>query len=186
MPGSHWPPSPSGPSECWSLSGAFGRASATRTFGVPAAVSVGTRQGVTSQQSTQIIDNPAPKLPAKPDPLRRTDQRGLARRIAAIAGPAARYLVAVSAPLEMPSRTILPNGHLKFIVFYRDASISDRGDVRIVAKIAREFSAEAAGKKLDEGDGAWVIRNVSLLFRSRRCRITRKCMNCAPAHGFLA
>jgi hypothetical protein len=76
--------------------------------------------------------------------------------------------VAVSAALKAPSRTVLPNGHPKFIVFRRDAAtnVADRADVRIVARIAREFSAEAAGKKLDDGDDTWVIRNVSFPFRS--------------------
>jgi hypothetical protein len=66
------------------------------------------------------------------------------------------------------SRTVLPNGHPKFIVFRRDvaSSISDRAEVRIVAKIAREFSAEVAGKKPGDGEDAWVIRNVAFPFRS--------------------
>ena len=74
--------------------------------------------------------------------------------------------VAVSASLTTPSRTILPNGHPKFIVFRRDlaSSIADRAEVRIIAKIAREFSAGVAGKK--SGDDTWVIRNISFSFRS--------------------
>jgi hypothetical protein len=67
----------------------------------------------------------------------------------------------------MTSRTLLPNGHPKFIVFRRDATtnIADRAEVRTVAKIAREFSAEGAGRKPEDGD-IWVIRNVSFPFRS--------------------
>ena len=74
--------------------------------------------------------------------------------------------IAVSPPLTTPSRTILPNGHLRFIVFSRDlaSSITDRPEVRIIAKVAREFSAEASGKKL--ADNAWVIRNISFPLRS--------------------
>lgn len=76
--------------------------------------------------------------------------------------------VAVSAALKMPSQTVLPNGHPKFIVFRRDAatSVAERAEIRIVAKVAREFSAEAAGKKLDDSDTTWVIRNVAFPFRS--------------------
>jgi hypothetical protein len=76
--------------------------------------------------------------------------------------------VAVSAALRVSSQTVLPNGHPKFIVFRRDvaSSISDRAEVRIVAKIAREFSAEVAGKKPGDGEDAWVIRNVACPFRS--------------------
>jgi hypothetical protein len=69
--------------------------------------------------------------------------------------------------LKIPSHDILPNGNPKFIVFHRDAAtnISDRAEVHIVAKIAREFSAEAAGKKPEDGDTS-VIRNVAFPFRS--------------------
>jgi hypothetical protein len=75
----------------------------------------------------------------------------------------------VRRPLEFmgsrPSRTILPNGHQKFIVFSHDiaSSTTDRAEVRIIAKIAREFSANVAGKAVDD---AWVIRNISFPFRS--------------------
>jgi hypothetical protein len=80
-------------------------------------------------------------------------------------GRAPDIRVAVSAALKMPGHTVLPNGHLKFIVFRRDTNFSDRAKVRIVARIAREFSAEAAGKKPEDGD-TWVIRNASFPFRT--------------------
>jgi hypothetical protein len=74
----------------------------------------------------------------------------------------------VSAALKTPSKTVLPGGQPKFIVFRRDVAtnVPDRADVRIMAKIAREFSVEAAGKKPDESDETWVIRNFSFPFRS--------------------
>ena len=73
--------------------------------------------------------------------------------------------VAISAALTIPSRTILPNGHSKFIVFRRDlASSADRAEVRMMAKVAREFSPDVVGKK--PSDDAWVIRNISFPFRS--------------------
>jgi len=76
--------------------------------------------------------------------------------------------VAVSAALKAPNPTILPNGHPKFLVFRRDvaSSISDHAEVRVMAKIAREFSAEVAGKKPSDDEGTWVIRNFSFPFRS--------------------
>lgn len=69
-------------------------------------------------------------------------------------GRAPDIRVAVSAALKMPGHIVLPNGHPKYIVFRRDiaANFSDRAEVRIVARIAREFSAEAAGKKPEDGD----------------------------------
>lgn len=76
--------------------------------------------------------------------------------------------VAVSPPLTIPSRTILPNGHPRFIIFSRDLAtvVADRAEVRVIAKVTREFSTKGAGKKPD--DDAWVIRNISFPFRSSR------------------
>lgn len=73
--------------------------------------------------------------------------------------------VAVSATLTTPSRTILPSGHPKFIVFSRDlaSTIGDHAEVRIMAEVAREFSVNLAGKK--PAADAWVIRNISFPFR---------------------
>jgi hypothetical protein len=110
-------------------------------------------------------------LPAKPAPLRPTDYGVYAVSNDALVGltllpgrpPDIR--VAVSAAITAPSRTVLPNGHPKFIVFRHDfaSSIADRADVRIVAKIAREFSAGIISKK--PGDDTWVMRNISFPFR---------------------
>ena len=115
----------------------------------------------------------APSPPAKPKPLRPTDYGVYAVdndsliELRPLPGRAPDIRVAVSAALKMPSHTVLPNGHPRFIVFRRDtaATISDRAEVRIVARIGREFSAEAAGKKPEDGD-TWVIRNVSFPFRA--------------------
>jgi hypothetical protein len=115
----------------------------------------------------------APSPPAKPKPLRPTDYGVYAIdndsliELQPLPGRPPDIRVAVSAALKMPSHTVLPNGHPRFIVFRRDigGTISDRAEVRIVAKIAREFSADAAGKKPEDGD-TWVIRNVSFSFRA--------------------
>ena len=115
----------------------------------------------------------APSPPAKPKPLRPTDYGVYAVdndsliELRPLPGRAPDIRVAVSAALKMPSHTVLPNGHPRFIVFRRDTAgtISDRAEVRIVARIGREFSAEAAGKKPEDGD-TWVIRNVSFPFRA--------------------
>jgi len=74
--------------------------------------------------------------------------------------------VAITTVLTTPSATVLPNGRPKFIVFSRDlaASIGDRAEVRVLARVMREFSANVAGKKPTED--AWVMRNVSFRFRS--------------------
>jgi hypothetical protein len=120
----------------------------------------------------QASNNPVPTPPpAKPAPLRPTDYGVYAVSndaligLSLLPGRPPDIRVAVSAAITAPSRTILPNGHPKFIVFRRDlaSSIADRAEVRIVAKIAREFSAGIISKKPD--DDTWVMRNISFPFR---------------------
>lgn len=123
----------------------------------------------------QPVSAPAPTPPpAKPDPLRPTDYGIYAVadnrlvELPLLPGKAPDIRVAVSAALKAPSPTVLPNGHPKFVVFRRDSSANaaDRAEVRILARVSREFSAEAAGKRPDDSDATWVIRNVSFPFRS--------------------
>jgi hypothetical protein len=122
----------------------------------------------------QAINDPTPAPPVKPAPLRPTDYGVYAIsndalfELNLLPGRPLDIRVAVSAAFKMPSRTILPNGHPKFIVFRRDAAsnIADRAEVRMVARIAREFSADVIGKTPADGDDTWVIRNISFPFRS--------------------
>jgi hypothetical protein len=131
------------------------------------------RQAAAQPPAQAVADAPKPP-PPKPNPLRPTDYGVYAinndslAELQLLPGRPPDVRVAVSAALKVPSHTVLPNGHPRFIVFRRDAAtnVADRAEVRIVARVAREFSAEAAGKKLDDSDGTWVIRNVSFPFRS--------------------
>jgi hypothetical protein len=114
-------------------------------------------------EPTQVINDPIlGSLPPKPAPLRPTDYGIYAAsndalfELNLLPGRPLDIRVAVSAAFKMPSRTILPNGHPKFIIFRRDAAtnIADRAEVRMVARIAREFSTEVIGKTPVDGDGA--------------------------------
>ncbi|WP_407165400.1 hypothetical protein [Bradyrhizobium sp. ORS 111] len=113
---------------------------------------------------------PAP--PPKPNPLRPTDYGVYAvegdslTELQLLPGRPPDIRVAVSAALRTPSHTVLSSGHPQFIVFRRDAAtnIADRAEVRVIAKVAREFSAEVAGKRPEDGD-SWVIRNVAFPLR---------------------
>lgn len=124
--------------------------------------------------ATPVAVNPEPKLPPKANLLRPTDYGVYAivndslTELQLLPGRPPDIRIAVSAALKIPSRPGLPNGHPKFIVFRRDVAtnISDRAEVRIMAKVAREFSADAVGKKPDERDETWVIRNAAFPFRS--------------------
>ena len=78
--------------------------------------------------------------------------------------------VAMSTPVSLPSRTTLPDGKAKFVVFRRDlaASAPDRMEVRVVARVVRALTFDAKGKaSFVPVSDAWNIRNVSYEFRVR-------------------
>ena len=77
--------------------------------------------------------------------------------------------VAISAAILTPSRTTLPDGHIKFVIFRRDSATNaaDRAEVRVVAKITREMTFDRAGKAvISKADDSWVIRNISIPYRT--------------------
>ena len=72
--------------------------------------------------------------------------------------------VFVSTPVKTPSRTMLPDGRLSFIVFRRDLTTSapDRVAVRVIAKVMRGMTFEsAAGASVTKLDDQWAIRGTS-------------------------
>lgn len=77
--------------------------------------------------------------------------------------------VAISAAIPTPSRTTLPDPHVRFIVFRRDSSVNalDRAEVRIIAKVARAMSFDPSGKPvISKGGDSWVIRNISIPYQT--------------------
>jgi len=78
--------------------------------------------------------------------------------------------IAVSTPVDRPSRTTLPGGKARFIVFRRDlaGTALDRMEVRVVARVARAISFDTKGRpSITAVSDAWNIRNVSYEFRVR-------------------
>ena len=78
--------------------------------------------------------------------------------------------IAVSTPINRPSRTTLPDGKAKFIIFRRDlaGNAPERIDVRVVARVVRASTFDAKGKpNYVAVSDAWNIRNVSFEFRVR-------------------
>jgi hypothetical protein len=76
--------------------------------------------------------------------------------------------VFVSTPVKTPSRTMLPDGRLSFIVFRRDLTTSapDRVAVRVIAKVIRGITFEsAAGASITKLDDQWAIRGTSYELR---------------------
>jgi hypothetical protein len=78
--------------------------------------------------------------------------------------------IAMSTPISEPSRTSLPDGKTKFVVFRRDlaGSAPDRIDVRVVARVTRALTFDGKGKaSFAPVTDAWNIRNISYEFRVR-------------------
>lgn len=78
--------------------------------------------------------------------------------------------VAMSTPINQLSRTTLPDGKTKFVVFRRDLAgdALDRIEVRVVARVMRAVTFDAKGKpNFSPVSDAWNIRNLSYEFRVR-------------------
>ena len=78
--------------------------------------------------------------------------------------------IAMSTPINQSSRTTLPDGQARFVVFRRDlaGSAPDRIEVRVVARVVRALTFDAKGKaSFTPISDAWNIRNLSYEFRVR-------------------
>ena len=83
-------------------------------------------------------------------------------------GRAPDIRIAISAAtIQTPSRTSLPDGHVKFIVYRRDSATSaaDRAEIRVVAKIAQEMNFDKSGKPANSK-----IEDTWLTFRMSRAQ----------------
>jgi len=72
--------------------------------------------------------------------------------------------VSISAVISTPPAVTLPNGQVDFVAFRRDlaANAPDQTTVRVVARVKRSLSFDAAGKpRISELDGAWAVRGNS-------------------------
>jgi hypothetical protein len=88
-------------------------------------------------------------------------------------GRAPDIRIAVSPMITTPSRAVLPNGRLRFVVFRRDSasSAADHAEVRVIAKIVRATSFDKAGKPIvSAAEDNWVIRNISIPYRTAPSR----------------
>src|SRR5260370_42408814 len=76
----------------------------------------------------------------------------------------------MSTPVDQPSRTTLPDGKAKFVLFRRDlaGNAPERMEVRVVARVMRALTFDAKGKPtFSPISDSWNIRNVSYEFRVR-------------------
>jgi hypothetical protein len=77
--------------------------------------------------------------------------------------------VAISAAIPTPSKVVLPDPHVKFIIFRRDSTMNalDHAEVRIIAKVAQAMTFDPNGKPvISKGAESWVIRNISLSYQT--------------------
>lgn len=76
--------------------------------------------------------------------------------------------VAVSAAITTPSRTSLPDGKARFIVYRRDSvnNAPDRAEIRVIAKVVSAMTFANSGKPaVVATEDTWVIRNVAIGYR---------------------
>ncbi len=92
---------------------------------------------------------------------------GQLQQLESLAGNVPDPRVFMSATISKPSHTVLPDGRVEFVAFRRDfaASAPDKITVRVVAKITRAMTFDAAGKPdTTPVEDAWTIRNISYDF----------------------
>jgi hypothetical protein len=78
--------------------------------------------------------------------------------------------IAMSTPVTQPSRTTVPDGKTRFVLFRRDLADNapDRVEVRVVARVVRALTFDAKGKPgFSAVTDAWNIRNRAYEFRVR-------------------
>jgi hypothetical protein len=125
------------------------------------------------QESTLVprlqssVVQPQPQIPALPLPSVYgiyALSNGDLYELEALTGRVPDPRVFMSTPVQTPSRTVLPDGRIAFIVFRRDMTVSapDRVAVRVIAKVTRGMTFNTAGRASTTSlDDQWAIRSTS-------------------------
>jgi hypothetical protein len=93
---------------------------------------------------------------------------GELHELGALPGRVPDQRIFMSAVINEPSRTILPDGRIAFVAFRRDLAKNapDRVSVRVIAKIIRAMIFNPGRKAMTTAlDNSWAVRNVSYDFR---------------------
>jgi hypothetical protein len=127
------------------------------------------------QASEQTLQSPAPAQQPQSSPFPLPSVYGVYAisggqlyELEALAGRVPDQRVFMSTPVKTPSRTVLPDGQIVFIIYRRDVASSapERVTVRVIAKIMRAMTFDMAGQaSLANMEDAWTIRNVSYELR---------------------
>jgi hypothetical protein len=130
-----------------------------------------TQQASGPGEAKSIIPSPAaPPFPLPSDYGVYALNNGALSELQLLPGQVPDKRIAMSTPIDQPSRTTLPDGKAKFVVFRRDllGNAPDRIEVRVVARVVRALTFDAKGKpSLVPVSDAWNIRNISYEFRVR-------------------
>jgi hypothetical protein len=127
------------------------------------------------QASEQILQSPTPTHQSQSLPFPLPSVYGVYAisggqlyELEAVPGRVPDQRVFMSTPIKTPSRAVLPDGQIVFIIYRRDVASSapERVTVRVIAKIMRSMTFDMAGQaSLTNVEDAWTIRNVSYEFR---------------------
>jgi hypothetical protein len=127
------------------------------------------------QASEQTLQSPPPtqQLQSSPFPLPSVYgvyavSGGQLYELEALTGRVPDQRVFMSTPVKTPSRTVLPDGQIVFIIYRRDVASSapERVTVRVIAKVMRAMTFDIAGQaNVANVEDAWTIRNVSYELR---------------------
>ena len=91
--------------------------------------------------------------------------------------------VALSAEINEPSKTLLSDGNVIFLVFRRDLlnSAPQKAMIRVVAKVARAMTFKAGKATTTDLEGSWRIRNNSYQFDVAPLGENREMVTIRPA-----
>lgn len=95
--------------------------------------------------------------------------------------------IQLSAEISAPSRTILPDGKVTFIIFRRELvnNAPEKMSVRVVARIAREMVFTAGKATTTQLAGAWRIRSNSFSLKVSPLATNREIIVIRPEADFL-
>jgi hypothetical protein len=88
---------------------------------------------------------------------------GQLHEMEALVGRVPDHRILMSTPISAPSRTVLPDGRIVFIVYSRDVARSapERVTVRVIAKVTRAMTFNRGQANRANVQDTWTIRNVS-------------------------
>jgi hypothetical protein len=92
---------------------------------------------------------------------------GQLHELGVLVGRVPDHRILMSTPINAPSRTVLPDGRVVFIVYSREVATSapERMAVRVIAKVMRAMTFNKGQASKATVQDSWTIRNVSYEFR---------------------